>query len=161
MIKNFAELKIQLEELSSVINNFKSEAVQLRIVELIFRAESTEDEPGDDESNSGAARSVSGRKRRRTRASAKATPNSKETSTRTKTARGGRKGGAAILLELIDEGFFAKKRTISDVIANVRSQQGRTLKPNELSSPLVRFIRPPARLKREKNADGQYRYYKP
>ena len=36
MIKNFDELKTQLSDLSSVINSFKSEAVQLRIVEAHF-----------------------------------------------------------------------------------------------------------------------------
>jgi len=33
MIKNFEEIKKQLNELSTVINSFKSEAVQLRIIE--------------------------------------------------------------------------------------------------------------------------------
>ena len=42
MIKNFQELKKQLEELSSVINSFESESVQLRIVKLIFKRESNE-----------------------------------------------------------------------------------------------------------------------
>ena len=37
MIKNFDELKKQLSDLAGVINSFKSEAVQLRIVELVFQ----------------------------------------------------------------------------------------------------------------------------
>ena len=36
MIKNFETVKEQLGELAGVVNSFKSEAVQLRIVELIF-----------------------------------------------------------------------------------------------------------------------------
>ena len=36
MIKNFEEIKSQLKDLSEVINRFKSEAVQLRIVEFVF-----------------------------------------------------------------------------------------------------------------------------
>jgi hypothetical protein len=36
MIKNFEEVKKLLAELSEVVNKFKSEAVQLRIVELVF-----------------------------------------------------------------------------------------------------------------------------
>src|ERR1700688_287257 len=36
MIDNFDALKEQLRQLSPIINGFKSEAVQLRIVELIF-----------------------------------------------------------------------------------------------------------------------------
>lgn len=52
MIKNFEELKKQLEELSTVINSFKSESVQLRIVELIFQSEINE---SDEEFSSSAA----------------------------------------------------------------------------------------------------------
>ena len=37
MIKNFDKVKTQLEELSDAINKFKSEAVQLKILELIFK----------------------------------------------------------------------------------------------------------------------------
>ena len=36
MIKNFEEIKEQLRELSEIVNSFTSEAVQLRIVELVF-----------------------------------------------------------------------------------------------------------------------------
>lgn len=34
--QNFEEVKKQLAELSEVVNKFKSEAVQLRIVDLVF-----------------------------------------------------------------------------------------------------------------------------
>ncbi|MES1172570.1 MAG: hypothetical protein ABUL77_04985, partial [Bacteroidota bacterium] len=37
MIKNFEETKLQLAELATVLNSFKSEAVQLRIIELVFQ----------------------------------------------------------------------------------------------------------------------------
>jgi hypothetical protein len=37
VIKNFDEVKKQLGELSDVVNKFKSEQVQLKIVELVFR----------------------------------------------------------------------------------------------------------------------------
>ena len=37
MIRNFEQVKKQLAELSGVVNNFKSEQVQLKIVDLIFR----------------------------------------------------------------------------------------------------------------------------
>ena len=36
MIKNFEEIKTQLKDLSEIVNSFKSEAVQLKIVELVF-----------------------------------------------------------------------------------------------------------------------------
>jgi hypothetical protein len=37
MIKDFDVLKKQLEDLAGVINRFKSEAVQLRLAELLFQ----------------------------------------------------------------------------------------------------------------------------
>ena len=37
MIRNFEQVKRQLTELSGVVNKFKSEQVQLKIVDLIFR----------------------------------------------------------------------------------------------------------------------------
>lgn len=36
MIQNFDLLKQQLSELSPIINSFKSETVQLRVIELVF-----------------------------------------------------------------------------------------------------------------------------
>jgi molybdenum cofactor biosynthesis enzyme MoaA len=36
MIRNFALIKAQLRELAEVINAFKSETVQLRLIELVF-----------------------------------------------------------------------------------------------------------------------------
>jgi len=39
MISNFNLIKSQLRELSTVINSFKSEAVQLLIVEIVLRGE--------------------------------------------------------------------------------------------------------------------------
>lgn len=157
MIKDFAELKMQLEELSSVINSFKSEAVQLRIVELILRAESGEDQ---DEREVPVSSTTLGRRRkgRRSPASAKKVA-SGPTAGRAegKATRGSRTGPATILSELVAEGFFHKKRTIGDVIDHSSSQKARIFKPNELSGPLGRFVRD-KRLKREKNANGQYEY---
>ena len=44
MLKDFDELKRQLSELSKIVNEFKSEAVQLRIVDHIFGLDSAEEE---------------------------------------------------------------------------------------------------------------------
>ena len=45
MIENFEQTKKQLSELASVINSFKSEAVQLKIIELILGRQSEVEEP--------------------------------------------------------------------------------------------------------------------
>lgn len=51
MIKNFDEVKKQLAELSDVVNKFKSEQVQLKIVEIVFRGAGIEVEESDGESD--------------------------------------------------------------------------------------------------------------
>lgn len=154
MIKNFAELRKQLEELSSVINSFKSEAVQLRIVELIFKGE-----PGEEDAQA-ESKSEAPQRRPRRRATKKTTARGAGKPRTSKTvARGGRKSPAIILSELIDDGFFQKKRTINDIKQYASSQKARSFKASELSSPLTRFVRD-NRLKRDKNADGQYEYHK-
>jgi hypothetical protein len=46
MLKNIDLIKKQLSELASVINLYKSEAVQLKLVELIFKHATEEAEAG-------------------------------------------------------------------------------------------------------------------
>ena len=45
MIKNFDEVKMQLGELSDVVNKFKSEQFQLKIVDLVFRGARVDPDP--------------------------------------------------------------------------------------------------------------------
>ncbi len=156
MIKNFPELKKQLQELSSVINSFKSESVQLRIVELIFQGKNQnyfeQPTPSSDPQPGRASNREKTLKRKGSVNKEKTTGTSK------KKAAGSKKGPAAILEELIDDDFFRSKRTISSIIEHMSSHKARNFKANEISSPLTRFIRN-NRLKRQKNSDGQYEYY--
>lgn len=149
MIKNFDVLKGQLKELASVINGFKSEAVQLRIVELIFQG--AEVSPDEKENSGDAGKSTP--KRKTTKKKSKVT---KKTAGK-KTTRKGKPGPASILDELIGDGFFNKPKTINEIITHCSSQKARILKANELSTPLARFVRN-KKLKRDKNSDGQYQY---
>lgn len=152
MIKNFEELKKQLAELSSVINSFKSEAVQLKIVELIFRGGTPDEEEPEDTQTDQTTVKKKSKPRNKTgkkKASAKS-------SSGKKTAK---VGPATILSELIDDGFFNKPKTISAIITHSDSKKARKFKANELSSPLARFVRD-GRLNREKNQDNQYEYTK-
>ena len=156
MIKNFEELKKQLKDLSSVINLFKSESVQLRLVELIFQGESIE---SNDKKNDALDPQQRKTRQRKTSSPGKGTgKNANASSAPRKKAAGGRKGPATILSELIDEDFFKTKRAIKAIIEHASSHKARIFKANELSGPLARFVRD-GRLKRLKNADGQYEYY--
>jgi hypothetical protein len=156
MIKNFEEIKKQLNELSSVINSFKSEAVQLKIVELIFQRSISEklekkdllsDPSSNNENPLIAKKKVSSRRR-------KAKDESGE-----KNKRPVKVGPATVLSELIGDGYFDEARTIKDIIDHSDKKKARKFRANELSSPLARFVRD-GRLKRDKNQDNQYEYTK-
>jgi len=148
MIKNFNLIKEQLKELAVVINGFKSEEVQLRILDLIFQGAEVSLEEEEKSSDLGKAK-----KRKKTKEKSKTT---KKTAGK-KTARKGRKGPSSILDELIEDGFFNQPKTIKEIIVHCSSQKARILKANELSPTLGRFVRN-KKLKRNKNSDGQYQY---
>jgi len=147
MIKNFEEIKKQLSELSSVINSFKSESVQLKIVELIFRVteEKTEDiteEP------------IKKKKIRKKGHAKESTTESKKK----KSAPAGQ-GAVAILLKLFDGDFFKKPRTITDIVNKIDVDYAKKFKASEFSGKLARMVRS-EQFKRNKNKDGQYEYIK-
>src|SRR3982750_2351104 len=113
MIQNFDEVKRQLSELSDSINKFKSEQVQLKIVELIFKHATNGGGRDDDGAVDTAEQRVQvkwkKRKPRKTEALKAGTPKEPK-------SRGGSKprgkGPAPTLQLLIDRGFFNQKRTI-------------------------------------------------
>jgi len=158
MIDDFEQVKKQLVELAPVINAFKSEAVQLRVVELLFSRPAPD---GSAASAQASGRARSGRKRKGKRGGpAKAGGRHEAEAREGKAPRKSRVvGPATILTQLLGEGFFQTKRIIGDIIQHCKLHKARTLKSNVLSTPLARFVRD-GRLKREKNKDGQFQYYK-
>lgn len=158
MIKNFDEIKRQLKELSEVVNAFKSEAVQLRLVELIFGAADREpDGDGDDHENTPL-------KKRRSRRAAKPAKNGGEASIPSKAKSGGRTprsgsrlGARGILTKLQESGYFKKPHTIKDIVQHAETNLATKVKQSDLSGPLARYIRD-EKLKRAKNSDNQYEY---
>jgi hypothetical protein len=154
MIKNFEEAKKQLAELSEVVNKFKSEAVQLRIVELVFAGGSGQSEETEvpHEGNGQAPRKHSRKKRK----AATSSPPAKGESKKARAATG--KGPKATLEKFIGEGFFNQKRTIGAVVEHCELK-AQHFKNNELSGPLGRLVRD-NKLTRTKNAESQYEYIK-
>lgn len=156
MFKGFDTIKAQLAELAPAINAFKSEAVQLRIVELIFSVRPPDDAEQPHEK-------VKSRRSRRANRAQKAGAVEDAGVTRASNKSGKKKGGGSgptpTLNQLIEGGFFAKHRTLKDIIEHCRNDKARNFKPNELSGPLGRLVRDQL-LKRQKNADGQYEYWK-
>ncbi|MCT8996894.1 hypothetical protein [Chelativorans intermedius] len=144
MNRNFHELKQQLTELSATINKFESEAVQLRIVELLFSQAG-----GEGLAEAPASAYVSGPARGGRRP---------QTADRRKTAPSA-SGAVAALAKLLDGDFFSEKRTIGDIVKKCEEEIGTRYKSNAFSGPLSRYARSGV-LKREKNEEGKYVYFK-
>ncbi|MCQ3935666.1 MAG: hypothetical protein DPW18_01335 [Chloroflexi bacterium] len=151
-IRDFDELKIQLTELAKVVNAFKSEAVQLRVVEIVlseFLGVSISQEHEIPKTRSSNRKKLS--PKRKTKSASTPEIEGKKSKARAI-------GPATILSSLIDENFFSKHQTLNSIIEHAKTKKATTLKPNELSGPIARFVRD-GRLKREKNNDGQYEYF--
>lgn len=155
MNKNFIELKKQLAELSETINKFDSEAVQLRIVELLFNQSGAN--PGMAEASSsydaGPAGDLVSEPAPRARGQGRSGRQGGEPSASSAS------GAVAALARLVDSDFFNEKRTIGDVVRKCEEDFGARYKSNAFSGPLSRYAASGV-LKREKNADGKFAYYK-
>jgi hypothetical protein len=158
MIGNFDEVKKQLSELSEVINKFKSEAVQLRIVEIVAGqfAGGAEKIPATEP----LSETKPGRRRKpsRKRSTPSASPTEEAPKATTKTKRTGQ-GATTALLNLVEESFFSQPKTISDIVNHCEEKLARRFKPNEFSGKLARLTRD-GTLDRKKNGDNQYEYTK-
>ncbi len=149
-IQNFEEIKKQLAELAEIINAFKSEAVQLKIVEIIL----SEHMIGMPYVQHIATTKVTANNTKSTsKIKMKKVPSGETKKTKPKNA-----GPTPKLINLIEEGFFSKHQTINNIIDHMKNQKATVLKANEISTPLGRLVRD-GRLKREKNPDGQYEYF--
>jgi hypothetical protein len=152
MIENFEAVKKQLSQLAGVINSFKSEAVQLKIIELIFgESGSFEEDTSDDEKPKGK------RKVRRKTVTKKEQGGGRISTSKKKTMGG--TGAVATVTQLATGEFFKQPRTINDIIEHCKHNLARTFKANEFSGKLSRMVRN-KELIRKKNKDGQYEYKK-
>jgi hypothetical protein len=62
-----------------------------------------------------------------------------------------------LLLQLKEGGYFASKRTISEIRDHIEKKRGRKLTLQDLSPALLSLVRD-EKLDRDKNSDGQYEY---
>ncbi len=156
MLKNIELIKTQLSELAGVINLYKSEAVQLKIVELVFKHATTGDSPDIVEKEESPAK----RRGKRTRKSIKTAGSRQKTQQPAAAAKkkSSRLGAAAALERLLGTGFFKSKRKMADIVNQCRTKLASPLKNTALSGPLARFVHD-GKLDRDKNKeDGQYEY---
>jgi hypothetical protein len=153
MIKDFEQIKKQLVELSQAVNAFKSEAVQLRIVELIFKIDGHHD--NDEQEVESDAPSHAKRKRRGK------TKSMTNTSTDKKSSKPKGNGGATdVLRQLVTDGFFSSPKMIGEVVKHCNVKLAKAFKANELSPGLVKLVREKV-LDRDKDKETkQYKYRK-
>ena len=156
MIKNFAIIKSQLTELSDILNKFKSEAVQLRIVELVFNKLGEEDFKEDLEDQDDETKVKTSHQKKSSQGKA-AAPKSKGAKSKGRSAKGSRPGPKNMIEGLIAKNFFKKPKTISDIINHCTKDLAYTYSNNELAITLTRLTRD-QQLKREKNAEDQFEY---
>ena len=156
MIDDFDNVKKELIELATVLNTFKSEAVQVRIVELLL---GTNESAVDEES---PARSPSVRPKRKTKrkTAKKKKVAKKDAAAKPRRAATGGTGASAMLSQLLDGDLFTSPKTIGDIVEHCKHNFARTIKPNDISGKLARLTRD-QKLSRSKNSDGQYEYVKP
>ncbi len=152
-MKNFDRIKGQMTELSTIVNAFKSEAVQLRVIELIFGDDLLEDEEAKDKPTIAARIKARGRKPRK---AVLAKGNTDSQGHQRPTRNPGR-GGRAILAKLYQEGFFKKPRTIREIVDHADTNLATKLKQSDFSGSLARYVRD-GKLTRSKNAENQYEY---
>ena len=152
------DLQKQLKAIAEVVNAFKSEAVQLRVVEVLL-GQLGVPAASDDSANAKAPRRTK-RRKASTKTDSPADKVEKATSQKPvrKAARTSASPGAfAMISQLLGGGFFKAPKTISAIVAHCGSSKGHHYKANECSPALLRLLRD-SKLKRAKNKDGQYEY---
>jgi hypothetical protein len=153
------DLHKRIKAMADVVNAFKSESVQLRVVEVLLSQLG---------SSSGPATPASPKAERpkRRKAARKAAANTPATAvaekeqpaTRRKAPRSsGSPGAFAMISQLLSDGFFKSPQTIGAIVKHCGTSKGHHYKANECSPALLRLLRD-GKLKRQKNADSQYEY---
>jgi hypothetical protein len=135
MLKDLEQLKKQLIELAVVINSFKSEAVQLKIIDFIFKGGGLETTALPDTIGVDASEQ---RNRRRKKRSSPREPRGASAEEKRKTSRGrsgSGKGASATLTQLIEGDFFDQKRTIGDVVDHCALCE--VMRVNQVNRPLL------------------------
>jgi hypothetical protein len=153
MIKNFEEVKQQLREFADIVNSYKSEAVQLRLVELVLGA--SVEAPAGKPAESPVPERRNPIRRRRTPKNGSNETDADTSSPRPN--RSGRMGGKAALARLYDEGFFKSAKSINDIVQHSATHLATRLKQSDFSGALARYVRA-GKLTRSKNNDNQYEY---
>lgn len=175
MMRDFNNTVEQLKELAKVINQFQSEAVQLKLIDLVFN--STGFEPTE-----------APVKERKTRV-AKAAPEKTEAAPaaqmeapvvvkrrpgrppkvktdivapvkKSRKRSTDRPGPSLILKQLVDNNFFVDKRTIGDVVDYCKNVYNYDYKSTDLSGTLAKLAKDGLLLRAKNPESNQFEYSK-
>jgi len=157
-MSDFDDLQKFLKSAADVVNAFKSESVQLRVIDALLGQLETV------KASNGAEAKGLRRKRKTKHEAQQSDPAVESAPTLPKASKMPRRtrstsspGGYAMVTQLLAEGFFKKPQTIGAITSHSGSAKGHHYKANEISPVLLRMLRD-SRLKRTKNNDGQYEY---
>jgi hypothetical protein len=151
MFLNLDPLKSDLTKLAGILNQFKSELVQTKLVEMFFSGASTA--PAASEAPRRKGRPPGSGKNKV--AAAAVAPVAKAAGKRKPR---GKMGATGALNALIKQGYFKTRRTIAEVVDACESKVGVTIKVTNLSGPLARFVQE-GRLHRAKNKEDKFEYW--
>ncbi len=155
MIENFDLIIKQLKEIAPIINEFKSEAVQLRVVELVFKNNIVEKNIEDNEALEKLH--LKDLKHGSTKKKSIKTKNGSKVKTSKKTTSN-RATPTNLLDQLINEGYFKSKRKIGEIIDHLSEKKAHKYKTTDLSTPLTRFVRN-GKLERTQGENNSYEYF--
>ena len=145
MSKQIEKLKKQLVDVSEVVNSFRSEAVQVKIIERLLDA-MTESEKGDIDNNDALNRK--GRKTRQ--------DDEEENTLHTRK----KPGATKILNQLLSTDFFNSRHSISEIADFCKEYYDSDFKTSELSGILLKLAKE-NKLKRERSNDNnRFEYVK-
>lgn len=149
MSKHIEKLKKQLLEISEIVNSFKSEAVQVKIIDKIFEVLS-ESEKGDTEANGADLFTRKGRKKFDT-----------DADSNSNLSTGRKKPGATkILNQLLTTDFFDNAQSISAIAEVCKNTYDSDFKTSELSGILLKLAKE-NKLRRERNnVNNRFEYIK-
>jgi hypothetical protein len=153
-IEDLQDKKKQLTDLADVLNGFKSEAVQLRLLEYILGENGSNSEPHKKRNNT---KPIWQRKQRK---QAEAPAPGGGAAPQKKRAAAPGNGPNATVTQLVEGDFFKKPQTIGAIVEHCKHNLARSFKTNEISTKLAQLVRT-GQLTRAKNADKQYEYKKP
>jgi hypothetical protein len=157
MINIPASLKKDLSQLAGLLNQFKSESVQVKLLDRFLSGVGSVVHPVV-----AAVSAPFAAPKRRGRPPGSGKKKAAKTPAPTAGRPGRRKrskmGATGALHKLIESGFFKAHRSIADVTNACKNKLGLEIAVTNLSGPLMRFVSE-KKLVRAKNKDDKYEYW--